>query len=202
MQEHLGHALGQFNRVLEELRGHLAATPELEAALFRNTEEWRNLLSYKLLPHFEGEGCLVAAVAGGTNTGKSTVFNLLLGRDISPVRNTAAATSRPVLAGNTPRYTQCLEGRLMPEFHAQPLEDPEVVIRSGSAPNALFAVREDSLPHRLVLLDTPDVDSIDQRNWEVADHIRAAGDVLIALLTGEKYKDDRVVQFFPADPAG
>ena len=45
-------------------------------------------------------------------------------------------------------------------------------------------------------MDTPDVDSIDKRNWEVADHIRAAGDVLVAVVTGEKYKDDRVIQYF------
>jgi hypothetical protein len=196
MQEHLGHALGQFNAVLDRLRAPLARVPALEAAVFAGTEDWRDLLLYKLLPHFEGEGCLVAAVAGGTNTGKSTVFNLLLGRDISPVRNTAAATSRPVLAGNQERYEQCLAGRLMPEFLPQPLAHPEAVVRSSSATETLFAVLAEDLPSRLVLLDTPDVDSIDRQNWEVADHIRAAGDVLIAILTGEKYKDERVVQFF------
>ena len=35
------------------------------------------------------------------------------------------------------------------------------------------------------LMDTPDVDSIEQRNWKVADQIRAAGDVVIAVLTPE-----------------
>ena len=57
-------------------------------------------------------------------------------------------------------------------------------------------VQDDSLPDHLVLMDTPDVDSIMKRNWEVAAHLRAAGDVMIAVITGEKYKDERVVEFF------
>ena len=34
---------------------------------------WENLFMGKLVPHLENEGCLVVAVAGGTNTGKSTI---------------------------------------------------------------------------------------------------------------------------------
>ncbi|MBI2435983.1 MAG: 50S ribosome-binding GTPase, partial [Candidatus Hydrogenedentes bacterium] len=196
MEERLGNALAEFNAALLRLRARLDAAPPLREAVLADADEWISLLHYKLLPHFEGEGCLVAAVAGGTNTGKSTVFNMLLGEDISPVRNTAAATSRPVLAGSTRRYAECLGGKLVPEFQAEALGDPEAVIRGTSAPETLFAVQSDMLPDRLVLLDTPDVDSIDRQNWAVAENIRAAGDVLVAVLTGEKYKDERVVEFF------
>jgi len=196
MQETLGEALSEFDAALRRFKAALAAEPALFDAVFEGAQDWMALLSYKLVPHLAGEGCLVAAVAGGTNTGKSTVFNLLLGEDISPVRNTAAATCRPVLAGNARRYEECLEGKLVPEFKPRPLDDPDAVIARETEPEALFAVRNDSLPDRLVLLDTPDVDSIDRQNWEVADNIRAAGDLLIALLTAEKYKDDRVIAFF------
>ena len=67
----------------------------------------------------------------------------------------------------------------------------------GSLPaDVLFVTCEASLPDDLILMDTPDVDSIEKRNWEVSEHIRAAGDVLIAVLTAEKYKDERVVADF------
>jgi len=196
MEETLGEALGGFEAALTAWKTALGGFPGLQARLFDNTAEWEKLLRYKLLPHLEGEGCLVVAAAGGTNTGKSTIFNLLLGRDISPVRSTAAATCRPLMAASPHRYAQCLEGRLMPEFRPLALENSEALV-SGTAPeDALFVASDESLPDRLVLLDIPDVDSIDQQNWEVAENIQASGDVLIAVLTGEKYKDDRVIAFF------
>ncbi len=196
MEETLGEALSGFDAVLAAWKTALAGFPTLQARLFENTAEWDKLLRYKLLPHLEGEGCLVAAAAGGTNTGKSTVFNLLLGRDISPIRSTAAATCRPVVAASPYRYGQCLAGRLMPEFQPLHLEDAEMLVNGLAPENALFAACDESLPDRLVLLDIPDVDSIDKQNWEVAENIQASGDVLIAVLTGEKYKDDRVIAFF------
>jgi hypothetical protein len=196
MQEKLGPALAGFDEALERFRKHIAAYPDLYATVFDDTEDWTRLLRYKLMPQLADEACLVAAVAGGTNTGKSTVFNVLLGRNVSPVCATAAATCRPLLVANARRAAQCLEGRLLPEFLPIPLDDAEAVIRGDSPENALFVAVDDSLPDRLVLLDIPDVDSIDKQNWEVAENIQAAGDILIAVLTGEKYKDDRVVTFF------
>jgi hypothetical protein len=196
MDDLLGHALEQFAAALTQLRQALAVYPGLSARLFSETAEWERLLTYKLLPHFAGEGCLVAAVAGGTNTGKSTVFNLLLGAEISPVRATAAATSRPVLAANAYRAAQGLEGRLAPEFTPLPLDDPEALLRGAGPEDVLYIARHDGLPDRLVLLDIPDVDSIERQHWDLAENIQAAGDVLIAVLTGEKYQDDRVVSFF------
>jgi hypothetical protein len=196
MQEDLGKALGAFDAALGALAEALAPHPALRDRLFADTAEWRALLTYKLVPHLSGEGCLVAAVTGGTNTGKSTVFNLLVGEAASPVRTTAAATVHPVLAGNENRCRQCLAGRLVPEFDARPLEQAEAVLCNDIPDSVLFVYRRDGLPDRLVLLDTPDIDSIETRHWTVADNIRAAGDVLVAVVTPEKYKDDRVIDFF------
>lgn len=192
----LGDALTAFHGALETLRGGLDADPEFRDELLAGAETWIDLLTYKLLPKLAGRGCLVVAVAGGTNTGKSTVFNLLLGAARSPVRHTAAATCRPVVAANPDRAAQCLSGQLLDGFEALPLGAEDDPLDRDASPDALFVVENPRLPDRFVLLDTPDVDSIDLRNWTVADHLRAAGDVVIAVLTGEKYKDDRVVGFF------
>ncbi len=196
MKHVLGKSLGDFAAALNAFRAAVEPYPELSSLLFADTAGWTKLLIYKLLPHLEGDGCLVAAVAGGTNTGKSTVFNLLLGQDVSPVCPTAAATCRPVLAGNATRVAQCLEGKLVPEFTPLRLECANDVISSETAGDAIFVSQQDSLTDRLVLLDIPDVDSIERQHWELAESIQAAGDVLIAVLTGEKYKDERVVSFF------
>ncbi len=192
----IGAVLLQFDLVLRRFREALSTDCSLSNVVFNGAEEWTNLLSHKLVPHLAGEGCLIVAVTGGTNTGKSTVFNMLLGHTVSPVVATAAATARPLIAANSMRAEQCLEGKLVPEFEAFPLEDSDALVNRNSPQNALYVTTHDALPDTLVFLDTPDVDSIEREHWGVADAIRATGDVLIAVLTGEKYKDDRVVAFF------
>lgn len=196
MERELGAILAEFDEILTSFRENLAVDEELAELIFDESEEWTNLLRYKLVPHLAGEGCLVVAVAGGTNTGKSTLFNLLLDEKVSPSVMTAAATRHPVLAANAERAAQCLNGALVPEFRAMALSDPQAAVSQGYPEDALFVAETANLSDNMVLLDTPDVDSIDRANWEVADNIRAAGDVLLAILTAEKYRDDRVVEFF------
>ncbi len=185
-----------FNAVLSELDAVLEDYPRLRAAVFEDTEEWRRMLRHKLAPQLSGESCLIVAVAGGTNTGKSTLFNLLLGDRRSAACSTAAATCAPVLVTSADRFQDAVEGRLLPEFSALSLGVPEDATRYEMPPETLWVAVSPALPDTLALLDTPDVDSIERRNWLVADHIRAAGDVVIAALTPEKYKDARVVDFF------
>lgn len=196
MQEHLGDILASFDDALGQFRLALTVDEPLEELVFEDCEDWQNLLQFKLVPHLAGEGCLIAAIAGGTNTGKSTLFNLLLGEWVSPPVMTAAATRHPVLAANGVRAAQCLDGKLVPEFKAQAFDDPDAAVSADYPEETLFVAEIESLPERLVLLDTPDVDSIEQANWDVAENIRAVGDVLVAVLTAEKYRDDRVVEFF------
>lgn len=196
MQNPIGDGLAAFESALNRLDDALAPFATVHEAVFSGAQVWRDLLTYKLVPHMAGQGCLVAALTGGTNTGKSTVFNLLLGRSASPMASTAAATCHPVLAANARRRAESLESKLVPEFKPRPLDDPSEVTDPALPAEALFVVQDDSLPDHLVLMDTPDVDSIMKRNWEVAAHLRAAGDVMVAVITGEKYKDERVVEFF------
>ncbi len=53
-----------------------------------------------------------------------------------------------------------------------------------------------NVPPRLLLLDAPDVDSDAAVNWHRARAIRQAADVLVAVLTQQKYNDAAVKQFF------
>jgi len=196
MKQALGETLVGFQAALDAFRAALDGDECVVESVFADSAEWTALLAYKLVPHLAGQGCVVAAVTGGTNTGKSTVFNRLVGASVSPIITTAAATRHPVLAANAMRAAQCLDARLVPEFVPRRLDNPRAVISDDDPPETLFVARADGLPDRLILLDTPDIDSIDKQNWRVAKNIRAAGDVLIAVLTGEKYRDERVVEFF------
>jgi len=198
MDDTLAEALQGFDAAFRRLHEAVADDEQLDETLFADTDEWLSLLRHKLVPQLSGEPYLAIAVAGGTNSGKSTVFNVMLRQDASPVRATAAATCHPVFAGNAMRVQQCLDGRLMPEFTPRKLDDVEAVLTHEAPDETLFVVEVPSLPDDIVFLDTPDVDSIDMTNWTVAENIRSAGDIVIAVVTGEKYKDDKVVEFFRA----
>src|SRR5688500_8323370 len=103
MASPLGETLTEFHKALSRFRQRLGEAPEIEAQVFAESKPWLDELNYKLIPHLAGEGCLIAAVSGGTNTGKSTIFNLLVGAPISPMRTFAAATSRSLLVANVRR---------------------------------------------------------------------------------------------------
>ena len=196
MDDPLSDSLQEFDTAVHALEAAVSSQPALARVLFDHTREWRKLLTFKLLPQLAGKDVLVAAVAGGTNTGKSTIFNLLVGSVMSPVRATAAATCRPLLAGNQLRFDQGLTGNLVPGLKARlQTRDTDPVDRTAPA-DVLFMKPSPDLPDFLVLLDVPDVDSIDLINWDVAENIQAVCDVLIAVLTGEKYQDDKVIEYF------
>lgn len=158
-------------------------------------QEWYALLRHKLLPQVEGEPWLVAAVVGGTNIGKSVVFNHLAGENASGVSPLAAGTKHPVCLVPVGCDDPALLGRLFGGFQLRPWR---------SAQDPLTAADEDLLfwrigaatPPRLLVLDTPDIDSDVEVNWRRADVIRQAADVLIAVLTQQKYNDAAVKRFF------
>jgi hypothetical protein len=196
MPNDLNNALLEFHHAIVGLRESLRDFPEVRDQLLAGSEDWESLLRFKLLPQGAEPDCVVVAMGGGTNTGKSTLFNLLAGSDISPVRCTAAATCRPVVAANPNRAADCYAGHLMPGFEPQPFTQHDDPLIRNHPPQALFVAEAEALPMSRVLLDTPDVDSIDLANWETAARLRASGDVVLAVLTGEKYQDERVVAFF------
>ncbi|NQV27241.1 MAG: 50S ribosome-binding GTPase [Rhodopirellula sp.] len=159
------------------------------------TFEWFQLLEQKLLPQLSDDAFLVAAVVGGTNIGKSVLFNHLAG-------SRASATS-PLASGT--KHVTCLtpEGfrdrhdlqSIFPNFELKEWSDSEQAL-SESPTDWLFWRSCESLPNNLLVLDTPDIDSDARVNWERADKIRRTADVLIAVLTQQKYNDAAVKEFF------
>ncbi len=158
-------------------------------------EEWHELLVRKLLPDAQAEPILIVAVVGGTNIGKSLLFNHLAGENASAVSRLAAGTKHPVCLAPA---AWAEEVKLAPRFKGfrlrawEAAEDP----LGECAEHMLYWRAGDNVPPRLLLLDTPDIDSDAQVNWQRADHVRQAADVLIAVLTQQKYNDAAVKQFF------
>jgi hypothetical protein len=164
--------------------------------------DWHGVLFGKLRPQVDREAVLVAAVCGGTNTGKSLITNTLVDAEISRSLPEAARTVHPV--ASLPRG---LAGRLdvkalFPGFEPVAWTSEADALDTSRAD--LLVWREDTSgrqPQRLVVLDTPDIDGTLRENWRRAELVRNAADVLVAVLTQQKYNDAAVREFFAAAAA-
>ncbi|NLE38489.1 MAG: GTPase domain-containing protein [Pirellulaceae bacterium] len=188
----------QWAAKINRLHGSLAALEPLAARVDMappDGQEWFELLERKLLPQFELPPLLVVAVVGGTNIGKSLLFNQLTGECASAVSPLAAGTKHPVCLVPAESADPVLLQRLLEGFEIAPWRSPDDALRDASA-NRLFWRVGDRVPSRLLLLDTPDIDSDVEVNWERARMIRRVADVLVAVLTQQKYNDAAVKQFF------
>jgi hypothetical protein len=179
-------------RALEPLAAELDLPP-------CHTLAWHCELFQKLLPQVQQEPFLIVAVAGGTNTGKSTVFNHLAGSQVSRSHPNATQTRHPVCLVPHDFASRDELAASFPEFELRnwTIEDDPLDERDD---NLLF-LRDDpsgQQPPRLLLLDTPDIDGTLKRNWHRADLIRYAADVLVCILTQQKYNDAAIREFFRA----
>lgn len=157
--------------------------------------EWFELLAHKLLPQVSSEPYLIVAVVGGTNIGKSVIFNHLAGEVASAVSPLASGTRQPVCLAPENFADPPLLSRLFEGFELRAWSAPEDALREDDR-HLLFWRLGKNVPQRLLLLDTPDIDSDAPVNWQRADHIRQSADVLVAVLTQQKYNDAAVKQFF------
>lgn len=158
-------------------------------------QEWFELLRHKLISQLDLPPLLVVAIVGGTNIGKSAIFNHLAGEVASASTPIAAGTKHPVCLVPKDLANPSLLKKLFEPFelHAwRSADDP----LGDSVEDRLFWRVGSTMPPRLMLLDAPDVDSDAAVNWRRAKAIRQAADVLVAILTQQKYNDAAVKQFF------
>lgn len=157
--------------------------------------EWHQLLEQKLLPQIGADSFLVAAVVGGTNIGKSVMFNHLAGSNTSATSPLASGTKHPVCLIPPGFENRHDLAQVFPGFQLLPWESADAALNE-SEEDFLFWKHGESLPENLLVLDSPDIDSDARVNWERADRIRRCADVLIAVLTQQKYNDAAVKEFF------
>lgn len=191
----------QITRLLPALRQleQRVAALEIQSLVHRG---WYELLVRKLIPQLGDGSFLVVAVVGGTNIGKSVIFNHLAGFRASATSPLASGTKHATVLlppGFSERHNLA---EIFPGFELIPWHDADQALAED--PRHLLFWRErppavdthDLLPDNLLVLDTPDVDSVAVVNWERADHIRQCADVLVAVVTQQKYNDAAVKEFF------
>ncbi len=190
----LAQSVLHLDRLLEELRGLAGAcgVPSPE------NQDWYALLKHKLLPQLSERAVLIVALMGGTNTGKSLLFNQLAGECFSAVDHHASGTKHPVClvpAGTETGDMEAALSRHFDSFRMLPWSRPEQALEENEQ-DFLFWTAGRRVPKRLWILDTPDIDSDREVNWVRARNIRHAADVIVAVLTREKYNDAAIRRFF------
>jgi len=116
--------------------------------------EWFDLLQRKLLPQLQDGAYLIVAVVGGTNIGKSVVFNHIAGFRASASSPLASGTKHPVCL--VPEwFTESHDLRtLFPSFELRPWAGGDEALQN-IAENCLSGGLTKRVPDNLVILDTP-----------------------------------------------
>ena len=157
--------------------------------------EWFELLTRKLVPQLTDDAFLVVGVVGGTNIGKSVIFNHLAGCRASATSPFASGTKHPVCLV-PPGFEQHHDlASIFRGFDLHPWSEASAALEDHPE-HRLFWRTNETTPSNLLILDTPDIDGDVRVNWERADNIRRCADVLVAVLTQQKYNDAAVKQFF------
>ncbi|MDR2171295.1 MAG: 50S ribosome-binding GTPase [Planctomycetaceae bacterium] len=159
-------------------------------------EGWYELLSCKLSGQVNDGVYLIVSVMGGTNTGKSAIFNHLVGSYCSGVDYRASGTKYPVcvVSGLICEPLEVLRRNFV-NFKFVEWASSEQSLEAGQEHRLFWKVGA-NLSERIVVVDTPDIDSDNELNWFRARAVRHASDVVIVVLTGQKYNDAAVKRFF------
>jgi len=128
---------------------------------------------------------LLVVVAGGSGAGKSTTVNTLAGRAVSTPGVLRPTTRVPTLVCHPDEHGWFDDDRLLPDLVRVSAD----AASSDDSGRALRITTSDQLPTGIALLDTPDIDSVELRNHEIADQALDAADAWIWLATVRTYAD-------------
>ena len=188
----------QFHDSLKRIREQLPRLVDLlklDAAA--EVGPWAKAVDTRLLARFDPGFPLVAAVCGGGSSGKSTLFNTLIGAPRSPTGGRAGMNRRvlfslpPALAGREELVAGLLEPFGAP---AAALERPDELLTPGGP---LFVPTTGPF----VLLDTPDFDTGAGGHYANRESARSAletADILIYIFTNSNYNNRDNTDFIAA----
>jgi hypothetical protein len=139
-----------------------------------------------LLPRLASlDAPLLAVLGGSTGAGKSTLANSLLDADVTVPGVLRPTTRAPVLACNPADRDWFMGDGVLPDLPR--LTGRPVQGRTG--PVGLHVVPHDAVPSGLGLLDSPDIDSVELANHDLATQLLGAADLWLFITTAARYGD-------------
>lgn len=126
---------------------------------------------------------LLAVVGGSTGSGKSTLVNSIIRREVSRSGVLRPTTTSPVLIHHPDDERWFRDARVLPSLArvtGEPVEPQPGTVR-------LAPSRE--LPPGMAILDAPDIDSVVSANRALAAQLLAAADLWLFVTTAARYAD-------------
>lgn len=161
----------------------------------------RDRLERDLLPRTTGGGPqLICGVVGPNNAGKSALFNALVGRVVSPSLATGGATRRLVGAAHPALADRLAADGGVARFRVRRVlaDAPQGLAQaceSSDDPAECLLCDAPRLPEGLLLIDTPDFDSILAANRRASEAFLAVCDLAVVVVTRHSYQNREVVEF-------
>ncbi|MFH1091937.1 MAG: dynamin family protein, partial [Pseudomonadota bacterium] len=132
---------------------------------------------------------LLTAVIGATGTGKSKVFNSLLGAPLSPSGFKRPTTLAPVFLASPQESHLVSRPSFFSEYEKRPAGEGPVSFRTDS-PKELIVLALESFEYPgLILIDTPDFDSVLESNRAEARDVFDRAEAVVFVTDAVKYAD-------------
>ena len=128
---------------------------------------------------------VLAVVGGSTGAGKSTLVNSVVGAEVTVPGVLRPTTRSPVLIHH-PTVARWFEDDRVLGSLARVRGTPGQAVEGA---HQLQLVASDAVPEDLALLDAPDIDSVLDRNREIAQHLLDAADLWVFVTTAARYAD-------------
>ncbi|MBZ4396557.1 GTPase [Myxococcus sp. AS-1-15] len=142
---------------------------------------------------------LLVAIAGPNNVGKSTLFNALVGASLSPARPEGGLTKQCLAAAHPETWTGALKDFLTRRYDTVPVASGESAPVDQPGPSGrLYLVLAEDVPRGLLVMDTPDFDSVYRENRERAEALLVTVDVLVFVVSRQTYQNAALVDFLRA----
>ncbi|MBF0529896.1 MAG: dynamin family protein, partial [Deltaproteobacteria bacterium] len=134
------------------------------------------------------EAPLLVAIIGATGTGKSKLFNSLIGTLISPSGYKRPTTRSPLLyaqAESAPCFDRVTFFPGYRKIQTQTADE----VQPSAEPHILMLLPPESSLGRIALVDTPDFDSVCNENRQIATDVFERSDAVIFVTDAVKYAD-------------
>lgn len=172
-------------------------TDMLKLDFGKDVTTWANIVDSKLLVRLSPDFPIMATICGGGSSGKSTLFNSLLGENFSPVGGSSGLNRRVLVSGNRKLVGQTdILSDLFEPFGCLPdlLKDKQDL----TVPGCPLYVMNNDVPQNLLLMDTPDFDTGAKGtyiNRDVAQQALESADILIYVFTNSNYNNRENTDF-------
>jgi len=153
-----------------------------------------------LLPRLGGDApLLLVAIAGPNNVGKSTLFNSLVGTSLSPARPEGGLTKQCLAAAHPETWTGELKDFLTRRYDVVPVAPgADAPVDQPGPAGRLYLALAEAVPRGLLVMDTPDFDSVYRDNRERTEALLVTVDVLVFVVSRQTYQNAALVDFLRA----